>query len=120
MVTRGSFETAYASRPPQENPATAIFVVSIRLKYLLPDREFSATAQSMDWVSIWEFVEPEPFGAPLAMARKPWEAISRRKLPCDRPFAEQAPLPQTRTGRRSDGSVWGRKTVWLGRLDEVS
>jgi hypothetical protein len=28
VVTRGSWETAYASRPPQEKPATAILVVS--------------------------------------------------------------------------------------------
>jgi hypothetical protein len=29
-------------------------------------------AQSIDWVSICDVVEPDPFGAPLAMARKPW------------------------------------------------
>src|SRR6185312_5390886 len=120
VVTRGSAETAYASSPPQEKPATATLVVSSLLKYLLPCREFSATAQSMDWVSIWEVVEPDPFGAPLAMARKPWEAISRRKLPWERPLAEHPPLPQTKMGRRSDGSVWGRKMVWLARLAEVS
>jgi hypothetical protein len=62
----------------------------------------------MDWVSIAEVVEPDPFGAPLAMARKPCDAISRRKLTCERPLAEHPPLPQTKTGRRSDGSDWGR------------
>src|SRR5690348_13860228 len=107
VVTRGSLETAYASRPPQDQPATATLLVSILPRYLLPGREFSETAQSIDWVSICDVVEPDPFGAPLAITRKPYEEISRRKLYCPVPLAAQPPLPHTRIGIRSAGRVCG-------------
>ena len=49
VVTRGSNDASMACRPPQDWPATAIFVGSIFPRYLPPCRVFSAAAQSMAW-----------------------------------------------------------------------
>ncbi len=63
---------------PQDWPITATFVVSILPRYLLPMREFSAMAQSMESISISGSVEPKPPGRSLAMTRNPCEAHSVR------------------------------------------
>ena len=82
--------------------------MSRRLYSALCEREFSATAQSIDWVSQEELELPPPPGLPLEITRKPWEAISFRKFTADVPSAEQAPLLQTTIGMRCDGRVDGR------------
>lgn len=52
---------------------------------------------------------------------KPQDAISVRKLPWERPLAEQAPLPQATTGMVPFTALmfWGMKIVWLGSEGSV-
>src|SRR3954452_8957214 len=77
--TRGSALAFSASRPPQDWPCNEMALTSSLPKYLLPWREFSFTAQSIDWVIIGHVVWPEPVvRPPLAITNTPLAASGPR------------------------------------------
>jgi hypothetical protein len=73
--------------------------------YGLPDRPFSATAQSTASISMSESVLPDPPGRPLAITSTPWAASGCRNSWNHVPSARQAPLPHATTGIGSSTSA---------------
>ena len=120
--TRGSLLAPMASSPPQDWPMAAMALVSSLPKYLLPDRLFSATAQSMASMSMSDVVDAR---AARRAAGDDEHAVGReRREELLEPGAVGAAGPVApHDDRHAVGDrrqVLGRYTVWPGSRASVS